>query len=245
MAGLLKWGKSILQRAPSPPLRFLTTGFKVFAPSEILDKERFEEFKLGRYYLVNIGEVFDSKYQVIGKLGFGVTSTVYTRDEDNKEEFEIYKQLSKGDSSYPGYHPLPRKFVNDAPIYASRRFELPKKFGAAVLSDFGSAHLFHGYNLGYKQYATHTHLSKVIGLLGPPPLNLIKRGTQSPEFFTEDGQWKADVGIPKDTSLEKSEEYLKGKNKEIFIKFMRKMLQWRLEDRQTAKQLLKDPWLND
>lgn len=76
MAGLLKWGKSILQRAPSPPLRFLTTGFKVFAPSEILDKERFEEFKLGRYYLVNIGEVFDSKYQVIGKLGFGVTSTV-------------------------------------------------------------------------------------------------------------------------------------------------------------------------
>lgn len=110
---------------------------------------------------------------------------------------------------------------------------------------FKGKHLFHGYNLGYKQYATHTHLSKVIGLLGPPPLNLIKRGTQSPEFFTEDGQWKADVGIPKDTSLEKSEEYLKGKNKEIFIKFMRKMLQWRLEDRQTAKQLLKDPWLND
>jgi len=36
-------------------------------------------------------------------------------------------------------HPSPRKFVNDAPIYASRRFELPKKFGAAVLSDFGSA----------------------------------------------------------------------------------------------------------
>jgi phage pi2 protein 07 len=59
------------------------------------------------------------------------------------------------------------------------------------------------------------------------------------------GQWKADVEIPEDRSLEKSEEYLEGKNKEMFLKFMRKMLQWRPEDRQTAKQLLEDPWLND
>jgi hypothetical protein len=58
-------------------MRFPTTGFEVFAPSEILDEERFEEFKSGRYYPVNIGEVFNSKYQVIGKLGFGVTSTVW------------------------------------------------------------------------------------------------------------------------------------------------------------------------
>lgn len=36
-------------------------------------------------------------------------------------------------------HPSPRKFVNDMPVYASRRFELPKKLGKAVLSDFGSA----------------------------------------------------------------------------------------------------------
>lgn len=35
--------------------------------------------------------------------------------------------------------PSPRKFVNSAPIYASRRFKLPKIFGRAVLSDFGSA----------------------------------------------------------------------------------------------------------
>jgi serine/threonine-protein kinase SRPK3 len=36
-------------------------------------------------------------------------------------------------------HPSPRKFVKDAPVYASRRFERPKTFGRAVLSDFGSA----------------------------------------------------------------------------------------------------------
>lgn len=36
-------------------------------------------------------------------------------------------------------HPSARKLVNDMPVYASRRFELPNKFGMAVLSDFGSA----------------------------------------------------------------------------------------------------------
>lgn len=36
-------------------------------------------------------------------------------------------------------HPSARKSVNGIPVYASRRFELPQRFGRAVLSDFGSA----------------------------------------------------------------------------------------------------------
>jgi hypothetical protein len=31
----------------------------------------------GIYYPVNVGDVFASKYQVVGKIGFGVTSTVW------------------------------------------------------------------------------------------------------------------------------------------------------------------------
>lgn len=45
-------------------------------------------------------------------------------------------------------------------------------------------------------------------------------------------------------SLEKSEELLQGQNKEVFLAFMRNILQWRPEDRETAKELLNDPWLN-
>lgn len=59
------------------------------------------------------------------------------------------------------------------------------------------------------------------------------------------GQWKADVGIPQITSLEQSETFLEGTNKVMFLNFMRGMLQWRPEERKTAKQLLEDPWLND
>jgi serine/threonine-protein kinase SRPK3 len=43
--------------------------------------------------------------------------------------------------------------------------------------------------------------------------------------------------------LEESEQFLRGKNKEVFLDFMRGMLQWRPEDRKTARQLLEHRWL--
>ena len=46
--------------------------------------------------------------------------------------------------------------------------------------------------------------------------------------------------MPDRTSLEQSEENLKDSNKEAFLRFVRKMVQWRPEDRQTADHLLGD-----
>ncbi|KAJ5143282.1 uncharacterized protein N7515_002069 [Penicillium bovifimosum] len=63
---------------------------------------------------------------------------------------------------------------------------------------------------------------------------MLQRGKRSHEFFTGDG-----------VSLELLEVVLEGKNKEMFIAFMKGMLQWRPEDRKTAKDLLQDPGLND
>jgi serine/threonine-protein kinase SRPK3 len=59
-----------------------------------------------------------------------------------------------------------------------------------------------------------------------------------------EGKWKRDIEIPTGISLESSEEFLEERDKEMFIDFMRGMLQWRPEDRKTAKDLLQDPWLN-
>ncbi|GJC94785.1 hypothetical protein ColKHC_03611 [Colletotrichum higginsianum] len=239
-------------RAPLSPLNFPSTGLPLVSDSTPLEEEHLDEFKAGQYYPANIGDVYDEKYQVLGKLGFGSTSTVwlarnlhyvalkiYTVDGGNLEEFQTYEALGKGNRSHPGYphvrtaldtfklkrpndgsvmhhclvqnpmwdswkdvvrwnpaglfneellkaglaklflaldylhseckvvhtdikaenimlelvdvtvleafarsemeDPSPRKFVDGAPIYKSRQFGRPKKFGDVVLGDFGAA----------------------------------------------------------------------------------------------------------
>ncbi|KAK0748074.1 CMGC protein kinase [Apiosordaria backusii] len=408
MALLLKWARALTRRAPSPPLRFPTTGFNVVPSNIIIEEEQFDEFQAGHYYPVTIGQVFDSKYQVLGKLGFGTTSIVwlarnlqehkhvvlkvYTRDRDHSEEFQIYNIISKADRWHSGFpfvrtaldrfsiprpggtdhqclvlnpaweswkhmmtrnsdgrftpdllkpglcqifraldylhteckiihtdikadnillelvdkqvlerftqselaEPSPRKFVGEEkniPVYVSRRFDRPKEFGYSVLNDFGSAtrgdvkneydcqpdvyrspevmleaewsypidiwnigvmiwdifqgrHMFYGNDPHEKKYMTRAHLAEVVGMLGPPPLDLLQRGKRSKEFFDEKGNWIVDeIEIPKGTSIGASDERFEGKEKEQFVDFMKCMLQWRPEDRMTAKQLSEHPWI--
>lgn len=77
MASLLRLLRSGFHRAPAKPIKFPAAGFEVIPSSYMLEEEKFGEFKRGIYYPVTIGEVFASRYQVLGKLGFGVSSTVW------------------------------------------------------------------------------------------------------------------------------------------------------------------------
>lgn len=80
-------GHEAFKRPPFQPLCFPTSGFRTVPPSEVLDEERFAHFKQGQYYPANIGDVLDSKYQIVGKLGFGTNSTVWlARDLEYVEE---------------------------------------------------------------------------------------------------------------------------------------------------------------
>lgn len=45
------------------------------------------------------------------------------------------------------------------------------------------------------------------------------------------------------TWLEDEEEHLEGEEKNHFLSFIRKMLQWKPEDRKSPKELINDPWL--
>lgn len=56
------------------------------------------------------------------------------------------------------------------------------------------------------------------------------------------GNWKGAAEIPS-TSLEDAEGKLKGEDKARFLRFVRKMLKWKPEERESAQELLKDEWL--
>ena len=77
MGSFLRYAKNLLRKLPLQPLRFPATGFEVIGDDYWLEEESSKAFQSGWYYPVNIGDVFASKYQVLGKLGFGTTSTVW------------------------------------------------------------------------------------------------------------------------------------------------------------------------
>ncbi|KAJ3514707.1 hypothetical protein NLJ89_g2229 [Agrocybe chaxingu] len=111
--------------------------------------------------------------------------------------------------------------------------------------------MFYGHNLfdyrGIEGEPSKTyHLAQMVALLGPPPKDFLQRSTTDAlcEWFDEEGNWKAPIQIP-DTSLEEAENRLEGEDKIHFLKFIRRMLKWKPEERSSACELLEDDWLKD
>lgn len=103
-------------------------------------------------------------------------------------------------------------------------------------------------------------VAEMVGYLGPPPLDFIKKSEIAMRAFNEQGQsgeirfdlhgltcvgnWNncGGVTVPS-TSLEGAVSAVEGEDKEVFLKFIRSMLEWAPEKRKRAYELLKDPWL--
>ncbi|CRL22603.1 Serine/threonine-protein kinase DCLK [Penicillium camemberti] len=93
-----------------------------------------------------------------------------------------------------------------------------------------------------KEDSNAHHIAEVIAVLGLPPREILLNNDYATEFFDSEGNWKGAVPIPS-TTLEQREEILQGEPQQLFLAFMRKMLQWRPEERSSAKELLADQWL--
>ncbi|RAL12337.1 putative protein kinase [Aspergillus homomorphus CBS 101889] len=107
---------------------------------------------------------------------------------------------------------------------------------------FEEHHLFDGRGPDGK-HSDAQLLAEMVALLGPPPLAFLEKSPRSREYWDAQGNRIGAVNVPR-ASLEDSEEYLEGENKELFMQFVRKMLQWDPEARLSARELLMDPWLN-
>lgn len=104
----------------------------------------------------------------------------------------------------------------------------------------------------------------MINLLGPPPSSLLTQGELRDKFFSREGKRKYNV-MSKSTTLAKlipgtflapellanqipledRENTLVGTvEREAFLRFMRKMLQWEPGKRSCAKELAEDQWIH-
>jgi serine/threonine-protein kinase SRPK3 len=109
-----------------------------------------------------------------------------------------------------------------------------------LFENFG---LFDAIDTGPSRYHPTQHLGLMIALMGPPPKELLERGSTSATYFDEEGRFRHPKLIREGFSFESSITRFKGKDKELFIDFTKKMICWLPEERWTAKQLLGHPWL--
>ncbi|KAK2736308.1 hypothetical protein FQN55_001694 [Onygenales sp. PD_40] len=86
------------------------------------------------------------------------------------------------------------------------------------------------------------HPAQMVAVLGPPPLDFLKQGTNFLKYWDESGNWRGLAPIP-DINLEKLEQRLTGDDKDLFLHFVKRMLCWMPEQRPTAEEAIFDPWL--
>lgn len=64
-------------RPVSPVRQFAQSNIQLLDSNDKFEEETLPWYTQDRFYPVKIGEIFQSRYQVIGKLGFGGYSTVW------------------------------------------------------------------------------------------------------------------------------------------------------------------------
>ncbi|KAJ5772853.1 hypothetical protein N7457_007749 [Penicillium paradoxum] len=420
MTSTVKWLQRLFSRCPNLdrfrrsftkpgikfPISLPTSGWKIIR-SEIVEEEHMEAFADGHYFPVALGDILPSRLQIVGKLGWGVTSTVwlvrdlkaedymvlkiFARDVDGRKESVVYDLLAdtnrqhlgsdlvrtkiaavtiprpdgedhfallqaplwetlrdlqermvdqrldqstlklvlyqvllaldylhtecklihtdiKGDNIFLELedksmldryvqaeieNPSPRKIIDGKTVYRSRLLEPASNLRGIELGDFGSAvpgdiprngefiqpsiyrapevmlekawnypvdiwnlavwawNDFQGEPLfkviepesGNELYSTDAHLAQITGLLGSPPSDFVEPDTISTDYFDQDGNWIHESCKVQKVALEDVENRLEGEEKEMFLDLMKGMLQWRPEDRKTARELLEHPWL--
>lgn len=63
--------------AAEAPRTLPTSGFYNIDPDQLVEEEELPGYHADHFYPVKLGQVFESRYQILGKLGFGTSSTTW------------------------------------------------------------------------------------------------------------------------------------------------------------------------
>ncbi|KKZ61113.1 hypothetical protein EMCG_04258 [[Emmonsia] crescens] len=115
--------------------------------------------------------------------------------------------------------------------------------GVMTLELLEGKNLFDPVDRVYGQYVLPLALAQYIGYLGPPPLEIIRQSPLFSTYFDAEGNWISEPPIPK-TSLEDFVTRIPpGEEKDLFLRFIRKILTWDQKVRATSYDLVLDDWL--
>ncbi|CAI7582947.1 unnamed protein product [Penicillium glandicola] len=74
----LEWLRSLFRRSLKFPVSFPTTGWEIIPADDKIEEEQMPDVdKVNEYCNFAIGDILLSRYQVVGKLGWGTASTVW------------------------------------------------------------------------------------------------------------------------------------------------------------------------
>lgn len=75
MASILRFLPRLSRRWE--PITLSSSNFTRVSATQKIEEETIPEYVASHYYPVRLGEIFRDRYQIVGKLGFGTTSTVW------------------------------------------------------------------------------------------------------------------------------------------------------------------------
>ncbi|KXX80345.1 Serine/threonine-protein kinase SRPK [Madurella mycetomatis] len=129
-----------LASSPSEPRRFPSRGFDVVDKGEVIEEEGLPKYKPEHFYPARLGEVFNDRFQIVTKLGYGSCSTIWLARDLHDHQYvalKIYIHNSACHRELPFYERLNRELPSEHPGAGNVRkllgsFEIAGPYGKHI-----------------------------------------------------------------------------------------------------------------
>ncbi|QKX62240.1 uncharacterized protein TRUGW13939_09399 [Talaromyces rugulosus] len=97
------------------PLSLPVSGFPTINADQLVEEEELPDYQADRFYPVRLGEVFQNRYQILAKLGYGSSSTTWLARDLGAHRYvalKVYVHTSLVHRELPFYHHIAPRIAN-------------------------------------------------------------------------------------------------------------------------------------